>query len=259
MNKIQKKNVNNSNKILWIILILSLLFAVSFPLIISKKYNDQSSNWYNFLGGFVGGAIGGIATLIAIVISTNQTRKIQEDAMNLEDKREKDKIKENALIVYYDLLYGLNDLKKLYIGIVKGEVRSNIPNRMYFCNNWIERVALFSHSNELKDKIDEIYLLYGDLMIIRDLLCKNIIFDTNTPKYTELKEKIIEISKKAFNIEGTALSDINTNNTYDANQWEDVKKEIISIESTFGGKKETRRILNNKYEKILMKLKEVGL
>ena len=50
---------------------------------------------------------GGAATLIAVLISLNKGKTIQEES----------EIRENVLIVYYDLVLGLTDLKKIYINM----------------------------------------------------------------------------------------------------------------------------------------------
>ncbi|OAA91243.1 hypothetical protein [Clostridium ljungdahlii] len=85
-----------NNKILLIVLFYGL-GTILFADILKFVYNGQSySDWYNFLGGFVGGAIGGIATLIAIVISTSETRKIQkQNESNMQNRYKMDNIKAN--------------------------------------------------------------------------------------------------------------------------------------------------------------------
>lgn len=87
MIKSVKKAKNDENRILWAILIINIVFIIAFPITLWMIYKISYHDWYNFLGGFIGGSFGELATLIAIVISTNQTRRIQEESKNFEIKK----------------------------------------------------------------------------------------------------------------------------------------------------------------------------
>ncbi len=50
----------------------------------------SNSDWSGFLGSFLGGIIGGIGTLIAVYITTLETRSIQKET-NIQNKSERDK------------------------------------------------------------------------------------------------------------------------------------------------------------------------
>lgn len=152
------KNLSNKEKII-IILFTPVCIIIPWIMDWSIFGNDVKSNldngqWSGFLGSYAGGIISGIATLLAVVISLNISRKVQTDS----------ELRENSLIVYYDLVLGLNDLKKLYINS-KNRNFVNIPSRMFFSNEWIKNVAKISE--DIKNvKIDMIYKLYGDLEIV---------------------------------------------------------------------------------------------
>ncbi|WP_407308787.1 hypothetical protein [Desulfosporosinus sp. SB140] len=118
--------------------------------------NINNGEWASFLGSYTGGILGGIATLFAVLISLNKGKTIQQES----------EIRENALIVYYDLFLGLSDLKKLYIHELNPNYM-DIPSRMYFSNEWIKNVAIIA--NKLDSNVDIIYKLYGDLETLRDL------------------------------------------------------------------------------------------
>lgn len=68
------------------IFLMSILGGIVFPLLLDKfifsnNYPSALSNsdWSGFLGGIWGGIIGGIGTLIAVCITTLDTRDIQEE------------------------------------------------------------------------------------------------------------------------------------------------------------------------------------
>lgn len=158
------------NKYIKSIIIFFIIFAVGFPILLHRIYRPPYADWYNILASFVGGAIGGITTLIALYVSTNETRKIQTSAIELENKREKDRIKENALIVYYDLSLGLKDIKKLFLTKAIYGFSDMEPKRMYFNRDWIQNTAIISNDIRINGMVNDIYTLYGDLLTIKDFL-----------------------------------------------------------------------------------------
>lgn len=87
-----------------------------------------------------------------MIISLNISKIIQTES----------ELKENSLIVYYDLVLGLTDLKKLYIGIKDIQFRDT-PTKMFFSKEWIKNVAKISGTIKNTDKI---YKLYGYLEMV---------------------------------------------------------------------------------------------
>ena len=90
-----------------VIIIVSIIMCIAIPYILNRfffnKPNITSSNWLIFLGSYMGGIISGLATLVAVIISLNISRNIQGES----------ELRENSLIVYYDLILGSNYLKRL--------------------------------------------------------------------------------------------------------------------------------------------------
>ena len=113
-----------------VIIFVSIILSIAIPFILKSfvfnKPNITSSNWLIFLGSYMGGIISGLATLVAVIISLNISRNIQGES----------ELRENSLIIYYDLILGSNDLKRLYINI-KNKEFMNIPSRMFFSKEWI--------------------------------------------------------------------------------------------------------------------------
>ncbi|HEK4771424.1 TPA: hypothetical protein SOL08_002075 [Clostridioides difficile] len=64
------------------IFFLLVIFPPGLKLIMNKFENllgSTAGEWLSFYGSYLGGILGGIATLMAVVITTNQTRIIQEE------------------------------------------------------------------------------------------------------------------------------------------------------------------------------------
>ncbi|HBE9110315.1 TPA: hypothetical protein KNH21_003634 [Clostridioides difficile] len=80
------------------IFFLLVIFPPGLKLIMNKFENllgSTAGEWLSFYGSYLGGILGGIATLMAVVITTNQTRIIQEEnkvetrEIQAESKKEK--------------------------------------------------------------------------------------------------------------------------------------------------------------------------
>lgn len=102
------------------IIIFFVIFAIVFPIILKTMYKNLSyPEWYGILASFIGGAIGGITTLIALYISTNQTRRIQADNKEyFEESQNKEKIekmKTAAFVLFYDLKLYLECIQQYVI------------------------------------------------------------------------------------------------------------------------------------------------
>lgn len=176
-----------------------IILCVMIPLILDKwvfgnnvASNLSNSDWSSFLGSYIGGIVGGIATLSAIIISLNISRKIQMES----------ELRENSLIVYYDLVLGLADLKKLYMNCRNSNYK-NIPTRMFFSDEWIKNIARIS--GNIRD-IDKMYKLYGDLEMISEEIKSKSEFQTMVGLSDDFdddryKRIIITVSEKIFSRE----------------------------------------------------------
>ena len=178
-----------------VIIIVSIILCIAIPFILNSfifnKPKITSSNWLIFLGSYMGGIISGLATLVAVIISLNISRNVQSES----------ELRENSLIVYYDLILGSNDLKRLYINS-KNKEFINIPSRMFFSKDWISNVAKISRN--IRDT-DKLYKLYTDLEIVGQelknkselLILKDYHF--NNVRYEEIIDKISNrVFSKAF-------------------------------------------------------------
>lgn len=141
-----------------LVLCVAMPFILDIVLYNLSLYNSHLtiSEWSSFNGSYIGAVIGGIATLLGVFITLQYT----------ELKNKESELKENSLIVYYDLYFGLSDLKKIYINYKNSNFK-NIPSKMFFSKEWIKNVAKLS---EEIDQIDKIYLLYGDLEMLASMI-----------------------------------------------------------------------------------------
>lgn len=57
--------------------------------------------------------------------------EVAEAVKSLEENRDKEIVRQNALIIYYELLTGYSNLRELYISVVLEGALPN-PNRMFF-------------------------------------------------------------------------------------------------------------------------------
>jgi hypothetical protein len=204
-----------------VVIFLKTIQMLAISLATSSNNRVSSDTWFNLISTLVGAAVGsGLAVWGALYIQ----KKADEDAENRI-------IRENTIIVYFDLYLGLNDLKKLYIGC-KIDDKSNMPIRMYFSNEWIKNVAMLE--KYLRENISEVYLLYGELLTIADLLESSIDSD----------DAIISLGDKVFNKENF-IDPLNiANKTRDKTKWNVIKKADLDITS----------FLNDDYRIILEKL-----
>ena len=174
-----------------VIIIVSIIICIAIPFILNSfvfnKANISSSNWLIFIGSYMGGIISGLATLVAVIISLNISRNVQAES----------ELRENSLIIYYDLILGSNDLKRLYINS-KNKEFMNIPSRMFFSKEWISNVAKISRN--IRDT-DKLYKLYTDLEIVgEELKSKSELLILKDDNFDNVRyEKIIDkISNRVF-------------------------------------------------------------
>ena len=65
---------------------------------------------------------------------------VSQQLQELEKNRDEEIVRENALIVYYDLQRGISNLREIYINCVLNGTEPKI-NRIYFSAEWIKNVA----------------------------------------------------------------------------------------------------------------------
>ena len=79
-----------------VIIFLSIVVIILIPFLLevvifrNEAYSALTNGeWGGFLGSYIGGALGGIGTLLAVYITTKETRKIQKSTLQqIETDRE---------------------------------------------------------------------------------------------------------------------------------------------------------------------------
>lgn len=138
------------------------------------------------------------------------------------------KVRENALIIYYDILLGFKDIKKLYLckfsekyhrelkkDNIFNKLKEDVPSKLFFSNEWIKNVAIIADELSKKNKlyVEKIYSMYGDLQTLKEFLDKenDKSFDNQLNKIASqiFSKDIINVIRMFKNIErgyGKSLS-----------------------------------------------------
>lgn len=146
---------------------------------------------------FIGSVIGGITTLIALVVSTNETRKIQNESKDFETK----KIKINLQIEIAQqhlLLVGENKINYSYLNsFLLEKYNQSCISLDESLNKYIEidNDEFEVKYNELKESIKKIkYHLHSNKIVLIRLYDHYRELDKLYSKMNNLKESIIEIN-----------------------------------------------------------------
>jgi gas vesicle protein len=137
-----------SKKKIALIIFISIIFIAVLPfaleLIIFRNdiYSVLSNGeWGGFLGSYIGGALGGIGTLLAVYITTKETRKIQqENSSQIEDEKirnEKKERKQFADTIAEDIAMYITDISKYFYACRALEQLHNKENEL---NNELHNV-----------------------------------------------------------------------------------------------------------------------
>ncbi|WP_410502938.1 hypothetical protein RIF24_06710 [Exiguobacterium acetylicum] len=104
----------------------------------------------------------------ALLKTSIKSYEIAESIKSLESNRDRESVRQSALIVYYELLTGFSNIKDLYTSIVLNDSSPN-PKRLFLSDDWVKNISL------LKDKlneyeINEIFKIYSRFLTIKSIL-----------------------------------------------------------------------------------------
>lgn len=252
----------SKRRILFIIISIVLtciLGGIVFPLLLDKfifsnNYPSVLSNsdWSSFLGGIWGGIIGGIGTLIAVCITTLDTRDIQKDnKKQIAAANYKDKLQSiiNSLCSYWEK--NSNILKILQeIDKCKEEITSANKEIETICSN-------LSYSSLTKD--NEIVLLEKK----EALTCTKVSKTAQIEKLIEKINNIIDGTSYEYLMLNLLLSDIKSasslSNLIDNNQilLTDIQQskniDISQLSSNYNSLQQTAKEFIQEFEKQFIK------
>ncbi|MCU5408661.1 hypothetical protein OCA16_29480 [Bacillus cereus] len=117
---------------------------------------------------------------------------VSQQLQELENNRDEELIRENALIVYYDLQRGISNLRDLYISYVLNGIEGK-PNKIYFSAEWIKNVA--NLRDELTNQeLNKVYKLYEQFYALQNTLENN----NMNRQDEEIREYLEELSREVF-------------------------------------------------------------
>lgn len=111
---------------------------------------------------------------------------VSQQLQDLEKTRDKEIVRENALIVYYDLQRGISNLRNIYINCVLNGTEPKI-NRIYFSTEWIKNVANL-RDGLTNQELNRVYKLYEQFYALQNIL--------EEYKTTEINDELIEFIEK---------------------------------------------------------------
>lgn len=120
--------------------------------------------------------------------------QVSNELKSLEENRDKEVVREQALIVYYDLQRGFSYLRDLYISTVNKGISPN-PKRLFFSNEWIKNVATLRNGLSNED-LNIVYQMYNDFFTLQSLLENPL--DNSTDQNDELSRVIKGMSERYF-------------------------------------------------------------
>ena len=137
-----------SRKQIIIFIIVIVVFAIVFPIVLEflffkNNFNSEISNsdWSSFFGSFIGGIIGGIGTLLAVYITTKETRDIQNKT-NSEIEKDRTMQEKNNRQDFS------NDIAKLV-----AKFSADISNYFYSYRNYNELMKEFDCCMEKESRL----------------------------------------------------------------------------------------------------------
>ena len=136
----------------------------------------SNGEWGSFLGSYIGGIIGGTGTLIAMYVTTKETRKVQNENLNqfnadrsLEDKKERkqfaDKIAEDVSVYITDInnyFYACRHSKRL------DEDRYNADMRLSDIRNNIQQQYSQQQKLSIESETEQYLLIDAEISKLKE-------------------------------------------------------------------------------------------
>jgi len=121
------------------------------PFIFQNRNNiNLSLEIYPTLSEAINYTISGYSIIVtgifsyALLKTSIKSYEIAESIKSLESNRDREQIRQSALIVYYELLTGFSNVKDLYVSVVLNNTSPN-PKRLFFSEDWVKNIALLKN------------------------------------------------------------------------------------------------------------------
>lgn len=238
-------------KAILIVFFIPFLFSIPLIIIIIASYiNHKSLNiifnipkqdYVYYYIYFMTMIVNGILSYMIYKITklnndiSTQSLKLQKKLADNELNREKSIIKENALIIYHDLHFGLTKFIKLYAQYCNKEEVENEPKQICISKDWIDKVAVLSKVDDLEGHIMDIYMLYEGLSnVSRFLYNYSYAITNNHTFHGPLVRALNEFNTQVFNSSiSDEIGDVKTYESWIDNKYLNVIKKLKDIESTY--------------------------
>lgn len=119
---------------------------------------------------------------------------VSNDLKKLEEFRDEEITREQALIIYYDLNRGFLYVQDLYISTILNKSAPN-PRRLHFSGEWIKNVASL-RTGLNNEELNNVYHLYDKLLTLQSLV--NDHFRHEEVASEEISSFVKEVSKEIF-------------------------------------------------------------
>jgi len=163
--------------------------------IILKNRNNLSftSESYPTLSEAINYTLTGYSIIVTCIFSyallktSVRSHETAESIRDLENNRDKENIRQSALIVYYELLTGFSNIRELYSSVIL-ENEEPSPKKLFFSDDWVKNISLLKDTLNSKE-ITEIYKIYNRFLTLKSILDS----DSNSNRDKLKKELDIEI------------------------------------------------------------------
>lgn len=235
-------------KIIGITIVVLLVLFAGVPLVLehfifrNEVYSAlQNGEWASFLGSYIGGIVGGAGTIIAMWVTTTETRKVQEENLNklkedrlLADKKERkqfaDGIAHDISVYTTDIIKYFHDSRNvdrlevdkynidMHLQSIQNQIQEKYSRKQTLSVNR-DSATYFSIESEIEQlKVEEsktrykleriekeIHSIQGDRTIAVECYFLLKIKLQDIPEAVPLLEKLEYIHKNSSNVKGTHL------------------------------------------------------
>ncbi|NRX48195.1 hypothetical protein [Clostridium beijerinckii] len=101
----------------------------------------------------------------ALLQASKESNRLSEAIKAKEDNRDNEKVKESAMIIYYDLLSKIGILRNLYVTLILSKEIKKI-NTIEINNDWIKNLSELRNVLS-KREIDVLFELYGNFALLQ--------------------------------------------------------------------------------------------
>lgn len=197
------------NKWFWIALLIPLIITIFLSYLIFGSPYVAYEKMYSLKGkpNQTADAFASLSDILTLLITTygilitalfsylvytvsKQGVDISNSIKNLEENRDVEILREQALIIYHELQRNIVHLRDLYLdGLNSSEIKV-LLRQFYFSDDWIRNVAKL-HKGLSNKQLEQLYGLYNDFNVLKRLLESDV-------SHQEIMQHVHSLSEKTF-------------------------------------------------------------